>query len=69
MGYTDGSRCGDKVGHGALPARASRGRIRGRGGHSLDGEGQYLQSELLMNSVMKIDRGGIGYLANQEKKA
>ena len=30
---------------------------------------QYLQSELLMNTVMKIDRSGIGYLANQEKKA
>ena len=31
--------------------------------------GQYLQSELLMNTVMKIDRSGIGFLANQEKKA
>ena len=31
--------------------------------------GQYLQSELLMNTVMKIDRSGIEYLANQEKKA
>jgi regulator of replication initiation timing len=30
--------------------------------------GQYLQSELLMNTVMKMDRSGIGYLA-QEKKA
>jgi hypothetical protein len=30
--------------------------------------GQYLQSELLMNTVMKINRSGIGYLANQEKK-
>ena len=30
---------------------------------------QYLQSELLMNTVMKMDRSGIGYLANQEKKA
>jgi len=30
--------------------------------------GQYLQSELLMNTVMKIDRSGIGFLANQEKK-
>jgi hypothetical protein len=30
--------------------------------------GQYLQSELLMNTVMKMDRSGIGYLANQEKK-
>ena len=29
--------------------------------------GQYLQSELLMNIVMKMDRSGIGYLANQEK--
>jgi FtsZ-binding cell division protein ZapB len=26
--------------------------------------GQYLQIELLMNTVMKIDRSGIGYLAN-----
>ena len=31
--------------------------------------GQYLQSELLMNTVMKMDRSGIGFLANQEKKA
>jgi hypothetical protein len=31
--------------------------------------GQYLQSELLMNTVMKMDRSGICYLANQEKKA
>jgi regulator of replication initiation timing len=30
---------------------------------------QYLQSELLMNTVMKMDRNGIGYLAHQEKKA
>jgi hypothetical protein len=30
--------------------------------------GQYLQSELLMNIIMKMDRSGIGYLANQEKK-
>ena len=39
MGYTDGSRCGDKVGHGALPAQASGGRIRERGGDSLGGGG------------------------------
>jgi hypothetical protein len=31
--------------------------------------GQFLQNELLMNTVMKMDRSGIGYLANQEKKA
>ena len=31
--------------------------------------GQYLQSELLMNTMMKMDRSGIGFLANQEKKA
>jgi hypothetical protein len=30
--------------------------------------GQYLKSELLMNTVMKMDKSGIGYLANQEKK-
>ena len=30
--------------------------------------GQYLQSELLMNTVMKMDRSGIGFLENQEKK-
>jgi hypothetical protein len=30
--------------------------------------GQYLKSELLMNIVMKMDKSGIGYLANQEKK-
>ena len=32
-------------------------------------KGHNLQSELLMNIVMKLDRSGIGYLANQEKKA
>ena len=26
--------------------------------------GQHLQSELLMNTIMKMDRSGIGYLAN-----
>ena len=31
--------------------------------------GQYLQSELLMNILMKMDKSGIGYLAHQEKKA
>ncbi|XP_066323110.1 tropomyosin-1-like [Miscanthus floridulus] len=31
--------------------------------------GQYLQSELLMNTVIKMDRSGIGFLANQENKA
>jgi regulator of replication initiation timing len=30
---------------------------------------QYLQSELLMNTAMKMDRSDIGYLAHQEKKA
>ena len=36
MGYTVGSRCGDKVGHGALPAQASGGEIKERGEGSLD---------------------------------
>jgi hypothetical protein len=31
--------------------------------------GQYLQNEQLMNIMMKIDRSGIGFLSNQEKKA
>jgi hypothetical protein len=31
--------------------------------------GQYLQSELLMNTVINMDRSGTGYLAHQEKKA
>jgi hypothetical protein len=31
--------------------------------------GQYLQSELLMNTMMKMDKSGIGYLSHQEKKA
>ena len=31
--------------------------------------GKYLQSELLMNTIMKMDRSGIGYVANKEKKA
>ena len=30
--------------------------------------GKYLQSELLMNTVMKMDRSGIGYVAHVEKK-
>ena len=30
---------GEKVSHGVLPARASEGRIRERGGDSLGGEG------------------------------
>ena len=30
--------------------------------------GKHLQSELLMNTVMKLDRSGIGYVANVEKK-
>ena len=28
MGYIDGSCCGDKVRHGALPTRASGGKIK-----------------------------------------
>jgi regulator of replication initiation timing len=32
-------------------------------------KGKSLQSDLLMNIIMKMDRSGIGYLANQEKKA
>ena len=31
--------------------------------------GQYLQSELLTNTVMKNDKCGIGFKANKEKKA
>ena len=31
--------------------------------------GKHLQSELLMNTIMKMDRSGIMYMANQEKKA
>ena len=31
--------------------------------------GKHLQSELLMNTVMKMDRSGIGYMANKEKNA
>ena len=30
--------------------------------------GKHLQSELLMNTIMKIDRSGIGYVASIEKK-
>ena len=37
MGYTAGSRCGDKIGHGALPAQASGGwGIKERREGSLD---------------------------------
>ena len=39
MGYTDGSCCGNKVSHGALPMGASGGRIRERGGDLLGGKG------------------------------
>ena len=31
--------------------------------------GKHLQSELLMNTVMKMDKSGIGYMANKENKA
>ncbi|XP_066365593.1 uncharacterized protein [Miscanthus floridulus] len=30
--------------------------------------GHYLQSELLMNTVMKMDRSGIGFLSNKRRK-
>ena len=30
---------------------------------------KHLQSELLMNTIMKIDRSGIGYMENKKKKA
>ena len=30
--------------------------------------GKHLQSELLMNTIMKLDRSGIRYMANKEKK-
>jgi hypothetical protein len=38
-------------------------------GQSKFTRGQHLQNELLMNTVMKLDRSDIGYLVNQEKKA
>ena len=30
MGYTNGSCCEDKIGHGALPAQAAEGKIKER---------------------------------------
>ena len=51
MGDTNGSRCGDKVSHGALPARASGGWIRERGGDMLGGEGVWA-------TVPKRTKGG-----------
>jgi len=36
MGYTDGSCCEDKIGHGALPARAVEGEIKERRGGLLE---------------------------------
>ena len=30
--------------------------------------GKHLQSELLMNTIMRMDRSGIGYVASIEKK-
>ena len=39
MGYTAGSRCGDKVGHGALPVQVSGGGIKERRECSLDERG------------------------------
>ena len=59
MGYTDGSRCGDKVSHGALPARASRGRIRERGGDSLGGEG--MRTTVSPKEEKKRGKGGVQY--------
>ena len=32
-------------------------------------KGHNLQTELLMNTVMKMDKSGIGFKANEEKKA
>ena len=39
MGYTDGSCCEDKIGHGALPARAVEGKIKERRGGPLEEAG------------------------------
>ena len=39
MGYIDGSCCEDKIGHGALPARAVEGEIKERRGGLLDEAG------------------------------
>jgi len=39
MGYTDGSCCEDKLGHGALPARAVKGEIKERRGGPLEEKG------------------------------
>jgi len=55
-GYTNGSCCGDKVGHGALPARVSRGRIRERGGDSLRGEG--VRAAVFQKKKKKRGKGG-----------
>jgi len=52
-GNIDGSRRGDKVGHGALPTRASGGRIRERGGDPLSGKG-------VRATVPKRRKGGRG---------
>jgi len=39
MGYTDGSCYEDKIGHGALPARAVEGEIKDRRGGPLEEAG------------------------------
>jgi len=40
MGYTDGSCCGDKVGHGALPARAAEREDKERRGEGFARRGR-----------------------------
>ena len=45
MGYTDGSCCEDKIGHGALPARATGGEIKERRGGGVRYEGRGVRVE------------------------
>ena len=57
MGDTVGSRSGDKVGHGALPARLSGGRIMERGGDLLGGEG--MRATVFPKEEKEEGKGGL----------
>ena len=55
--------------HSRKRTRSSSWRKHLKIGLSKFTRGKHLQSELLMNTIMKMDRSGIEYLAHHEKKA
>ena len=59
MGYTDGSCCGDKVRHGALPMRAAEGEVKERRGGPLDKAGVW--AVVSPKEERKEREGGVYY--------